>query len=43
MVNDNNAPSEDITVKQEVIEIDSDSEDNEDYYDPDLYHFAKKK
>ncbi|AES71801.2 tyrosine kinase family protein [Medicago truncatula] len=43
VVNDNNAPSEDITVKQEVIEIDSDSEDNEDYYDPDLYHFAKKK
>lgn len=42
MVNENNASSQNKTIKQEVIEIDSDSEDDEDYYDPDLYHFAKK-
>lgn len=42
MVNENNASSQNTTIKQEVIEIDSDSEDDEDYYDPDLYHFAKK-
>jgi len=38
---DNNASSEEVIIEDEVIEVDSDSEDIEDYYDPDLFHFEK--
>lgn len=38
---DNNASSEEVIIKDEVIEIDSDLEDIEDFYDPDLFHFEK--
>jgi hypothetical protein len=38
---DNGASSKEVMVNDEVIEIDSDSKDIEDYYDPNLFHFEK--
>jgi DNA-binding protein YbaB len=38
---DSDASSKEVLVNDDVIEIDSDSEGIEDYYDPDLFHFEK--